>query len=154
MWALGAKLSLIGGVLVVLAACQTTGSTASLSSAAKKPDGPVPITAMRLALGHEDGSLKDVTPKELPPPSPENLLGLSPARLAHALGQPDFQRNDRNAAIWQYAGPTCFLDLYLYKKRGAPLAVSHYEFRSRNVEKVDKKACFSSVLAHHYGKRG
>ena len=147
------KFGLLIGGLLLLAACQTTGSTTPLASAGA-PIGPVPVTAMRLALGHEDGSLKDVTPSELPPPSPQKLLGLTPSRLAKALGEPDFRRNDRNAAIWQYAGPTCFLDLYLYKKGPVPLAVAHYEFRSRDVTRVDQKECFSSILAHHYGKRG
>ncbi len=145
------KAYLVGGLLF-LAACQTTGSTTPLKSAAETGDA-IPVTAVRLALGHEQGSLKDVTPDELPPPSPKKLIGLTTERLAEALGEPDFRRTDRNAAIWQYAGPTCFLDLYLYRQKGQPLTVSHYEFRSRVVAKVDPDQCFSTVLAHHYGQR-
>lgn len=145
------SLGLLVGALL-LAACQTTGTTTPLKSAAE-PAGPVPVPAIRLAMGHDGGSLKDVTPDELPPPTPANLIGLTPSRLVNALGEPDFRRTDRNAALWHYAGPDCFLDLYLYRKAQGDYAVSHVEFRSRNVSQIDTNACFSSVLAHHYAKR-
>jgi len=150
--AAGIRRACLAGALLLLAACQTTGSTTPLKSAAET-SSTVPVTAVQLALGHEQGSLKDVTPSELPPPSPQKLIGLTPERLTQALGEPDFRRTDRNAAIWQYAGPTCFLDLYLYRQKGRQLAVSHYEFRSRVVAKVDPAQCFATVLAHHYGQR-
>jgi len=72
-------------------------------------------------------------PKPKPPPpriKPTDLIGLTQAELAKVLGPPAFKRIDDPAALWQYRGTRCILDLFLYAD-GPVYRVNHVEFRRR-----------------------
>lgn len=46
------------------------------------------------------------------------LRSLSAAELTARLGPPDFKREEQSAQIWQYRGPSCVLDVFLYPVGG------------------------------------
>lgn len=65
-----------------------------------------------------------------PLPLPADLTGLGPAELEALLGSPDFRRSEPPAELWQYRGPDCILDVFLYEdSRG--YRVVHADTRQR-----------------------
>ena len=61
---------------------------------------------------------------------PVDLTGLGPTELEALLGSPDFRRSEPPAELWQYRGPDCILDVFLYDdSRG--YRVVHAETRQR-----------------------
>jgi hypothetical protein len=92
---------------------------------------------------------------EPPPPQvkPADLIGLTDAELAKVLGMPAFKRVDDPAALWQYRGTRCILDLFLYAD-GSAYRVTHLELRSRPAGQAagtplrDREAarCFADLL--------
>ncbi len=81
---------------------------------------------------------------------PGHLRGLLAGDVVAKLGDPSFRRREAPAEIWQYFGPGCVLDLFLYEDKGAQ-RVTHAELRSRNLNAGAQAACLSQLLE---GKRG
>lgn len=79
------------------------------------------------------------------PPRAGELVGLAPAAVAAYLGPPGFKRRDDPAEIWRYAGGSCFLDLFLYK-RGGSFTVTHVEARGKSVVKVSADDCLRDLF--------
>ncbi|HLY57195.1 MAG TPA: hypothetical protein VKS60_16650 [Stellaceae bacterium] len=59
------------------------------------------------------------------------LRSLTAAGLTARLGQPDFKREEESAQIWQYRGPSCVLDVFLYQE-GGEFKVAHAVTRNRS----------------------
>ena len=103
------------------------------------------------------------TPKPKPAPPPRitraDLIGLTEAELIKVLGPPAFKRIDDPAALWQYRGTRCILDLFLYAD-GPAYRVTHLELRSRADGETagtpfrDREAarCFADLLPAAKGK--
>jgi hypothetical protein len=75
----------------------------------------------------------------------ENLLGLDDAVITQLFGKPTFERIEPPALIWQYQSSICFVDFFLFHQ-DEELSVEHVEVRSKNVKKIRKKTCLSSIL--------
>ena len=75
----------------------------------------------------------------------ERLLGLDDQEITELLGKPKFERNEPPARIWQYQSNECFVDLFLFSQDG-DITVDHVEVRGKQVEKIDEKVCFASIL--------
>ncbi len=75
----------------------------------------------------------------------ERLLGLDDQEITERLGKPKFERNEPPARIWQYQSNECFVDLFLFSQDG-DITVDHVEVRGKQVEKIDEKVCFASIL--------
>jgi hypothetical protein len=45
------------------------------------------------------------------------LTGLRPSDVVAILGQPDLQRDEPPAELWQYRAPDCILNLFFYRER-------------------------------------
>jgi len=107
---------------------------------------------------------KTTEPRNLPgaaaaaaaaPPSPPRitsaaLMGLADNALARLLGAPGFKRIDDPAALWQYRGAGCILDVFLYAD-GPVYRVAHIEFRrpgagAAPMEARDGEKCFSGLF--------
>ena len=93
-----------------------------------------------------------------PPPriTSAALMGLADNALARLLGAPGFKRIDDPAALWQYRGPRCILDVFLYAD-GPVYRVAHLEFRRAGtgggpMEGRDAEKCFSGLLPGAKGK--
>lgn len=61
---------------------------------------------------------------------PAAYVGRSDSEVVAALGQPASTRSELDAEIWQYAGPDCVVDLFLYPEDGVR-QVAHAEARNR-----------------------
>jgi hypothetical protein len=68
------------------------------------------------------------------------LETLSPPALIARLGEPDFTRRDPPAEIWQYRGPNCVLDLFLYPEDGE-MRVLHAATRERDRVRAPENSC-------------
>ncbi|MBK1665499.1 hypothetical protein CKO38_17165 [Rhodospirillum rubrum] len=112
-WRRGAVL---GGALVILAACQSA-------------DG----------LGGRHGALPPLTVD-----SPSALIGRDERGLRGVLGEPALLRRDGSAQVWQYRGRGCVLDFVLYED-GGRLGVAYAEARGRGGGAADPKACLRDV---------
>jgi hypothetical protein len=93
-----------------------------------------------------------------PPPriTSAALMGLADNALARLLGAPGFKRIDDPAALWQYRGPRCILDVFLYAD-GPVYRVAHLEFRRAGtgggpMEGRDAEKCFSGLFPGAKGK--
>ena len=75
----------------------------------------------------------------------ERLVGLNSLEVRELLGTPKFKRNEHPASIWQYQSTVCLVDIFLFTQKNA-LTVDHVEVRSKNIQKVDEKICFASIL--------
>ena len=81
------------------------------------------------------------------------LMGLAHQELARVMGAPGFKRVDDPAALWQYRGARCILDVYLYAD-GPVYRVTHLEFRrnSKNIAEggsmkgKDAERCFTTLV--------
>jgi hypothetical protein len=88
-----------------LAACSTPvappAAVAPVAAAEvpEPPSGPAEPAAMRI-------------------PELSVLTGMAPAELVALLGEPDFQRPEPPAELWQYRTADCVLDPFLYVAGG------------------------------------
>lgn len=87
---------------------------------------------------------------QIPPPGargadPAGLRGLSAPEVVAKLGDPGYRRRDAPAEVWQYFGPGCVLDVFLYDGDAGP-RVNHVELRSRNPTPAGQAACLSQIL--------
>lgn len=83
-------------------------------------------------------------------------MGLADNALAGLMGTPGFKRVDDPAALWQYRGAGCILDVFLYAD-GPIYRVAHLEFRQAGAggESMEGRAaerCFSGLLPGAKGK--
>jgi len=83
----------------------------------------------------------------LPPvdPDPARLLNHGEARVADLLGTPDLIREEASAAIWQYRGRACVLDVFFYPAEGA-LKVRHLEARDATAAPLPTRRCLKALL--------
>jgi len=80
-------------------------------------------------------------------PEPETLTSMDEAALAELLGPPVVRRRDAPAEIWQYQGPTCVLDLFLYQDGDSgPLTVDHFETRAKGNDVLTDAECLVSIM--------
>lgn len=80
-------------------------------------------------------------------PGPESLVGLPAHEISALLGEPDFRRRDPPAELWQYTGPRCTLDLFLFDKNGnGEQRVIHLEARGPTVARVPVRDCYLDLV--------
>jgi hypothetical protein len=110
-----------------LAACETPG-------AATAPAAPARTAALPPGV-------------RLPIESPKALIGKGDAEVSSLLGKPAFTRTDGPAQVWQYTGPSCALDVFMYQSAGA-YKVEYTELRRLGaVGAVDDPTCLADALA-------
>ena len=89
-------------------------------------------------------------PKTLP--SPETLIGKNAAAIKSLVGSPVLVRRDGPAEIWQYQGPDCTANLFLYKSgKDLPFTLDHIDALDRNGKRMDTATCFGSIEAARRG---
>ena len=106
------------------------------------------------ALPRPDGPQVAALPEPDRLPGPEDLTGLDGLQIQALLGLPDFRRRDPPAELWQYAGPGCILDAFLYAEDGGALRVKHVEARSHSVTRVPLADCYRGILAERRKPQG
>ncbi len=127
-----------------------------------RPSAPQPESVAPAPKDAGRAALVPPAPKPEPRIKPADLVGLTDARLAEVLGSPAFKRIDDPAALWQYRGTRCILDLFLYAD-GPAYRVTHMEFRKAaggtsageadgviDGEQADR--CFADLLPKAQGK--
>lgn len=84
------------------------------------------------------------------------LSGQNRAQVMALLGAPRFKRQDNPAEIWQYQGPGCFLDIFLYREKGGDTyRVRHFETRGGLEKSVSETDCFAGLIkSQQTGKSG
>lgn len=80
------------------------------------------------------------------------LRGMPVSEVSALLGPPSFVRRDAKAEIWQYFGPGCVLDLFVYDEGGAR-RVLHHHLRSQVPGKPVEARCFDDIVAGGRGSR-
>lgn len=79
------------------------------------------------------------------PAQPGSLMGKGPAALRAMLGEPSLLRRDQGAEVWQYAGQSCVLFLYLYPDAAGAPAVSYVDARLKTKGAAPVPDCLSEV---------
>ena len=79
----------------------------------------------------------------------KNLIGLNKFEITELLDKPSFKRKEHPASIWQYQSSICFIDIFFYNNK-IDLIVDHVEIRSKTVNNIAEKQCFSSLLDSEY----
>jgi len=75
------------------------------------------------------------------------LDGMSRADLTALFGRPRLLRRDPPAELWQYAGRSCVLHLFLYQSPAdGRYRVKHYETASRGEADIGETACLAGLL--------
>ncbi len=143
---------LVMSAFVLATGCDTTSESETgigpqVTSTPEQPqasdDGPsIP------AFGNEKP--QTLTPGATNPPLepvPElgSLMGLAVPEIIALLGNPQFQRMDAPAELWQYRQNGCILDLFLYPS-SAGLAVNHLETRHLKTASGDAQECFGAMV--------
>ncbi len=125
-------------LVLLLGACEGTRPTTAMGRPAALPkEAIVPPDGLPPAIGES----KD---------DPGRLRGLAAGEVVAKLGDPSFRRREAPAEVWQYFGPGCVLDLFLYEDNGAQ-RVTHVELRSHNLSQNAQASCLAQLLD---GKRG
>ena len=90
--------------------------------------------------------------KGRPPPNsgelaadPSRFKGLAASEVVAKLGDPSFRRREAPAEIWQYYGPGCVLDLFLYDEKGVQ-KVAHFELRNHALQADGGANCLAELL--------
>ena len=65
-------------------------------------------------------------------PAIGDLAGMGPPEILALLGEPDLQREEPPAEIWQYRAADCVLDLFFYRQ-GDALRLVRAETRDRKL---------------------
>jgi len=127
------KLRLIPALslLALLSACGTAPQTGGKPATAPGSSGP--------------RSLNLPGSGEIENPALVRFKGMAARDVTAKLGDPSFRRRDPPAEIWQYYGPGCVLDLFLYDEKGAK-AVSYAELRGRDPGVAADGGCLSQLL--------
>jgi len=85
---------------------------------------------------------------------PQHFEGLEGKMVLAALGDPNFKRRETPAEVWQYYGPGCILDLFLYddEPKDGDSKVAHAELRGRENAPAEA-GCLSRLIGqrqnHH-----
>jgi len=115
---LGNKGAAAGAALLLVlftGACQTTEEYRSapdsrfVKQSSTTAEAPPPVEEQVV----EEARVESVPERVYP--DPETLASMDEEAVAELLGPPVFRRRDAPAEIWQYQGPTCVLDLFLYQ---------------------------------------
>jgi len=85
-------------------------------------------------------------PPETPVPAVESLRGLEAGKVTLMLGEPQFQRVDSPAELWQYRLGGCVLDLFFYPSSSGEMAVDHLETRHFDNSTTDPQGCFTQLV--------
>jgi len=84
---------------------------------------------------------------------PARFEGLDGNDVLATLGDPNFRRHEAPAEVWQYYGPSCILDLFLYDDGpGVGGRVAHAELRDRPDAPADA-ACLSHLIDKRRAQR-
>jgi hypothetical protein len=107
----------------------------------RKP--PVPQTPLEVAK---------VEPVDIPPPTPEQLIGLNQPETQALLGDPDQRAEAAPATIWRYTGRNCEIEIYFYLDlKSQVMRALHYEVRSHDPPEPARNRCFADLIAEHKG---
>ncbi len=148
---------------LVVAACAGPSQDISAELKSRAPTAPPSKTLGAAALA--PAAVKPTKPRNqpnpkaaaaasAPPPAPRiksaALMGLAENALGRFMGVPAFTRIDDPAALWQYRGISCILDVFLYAD-GPVYRVTHLEFRPAGggngpMEEKAAENCFSGLL--------
>lgn len=150
------------GAALIVASCAAPQPTPEpgAEAAAPQPAPAAPKTAAPQAPDTSPSAPAQVAlakPKPAPAPEPRmtlgDLIGLNEGQLTESLGRPAFKRVDDPAALWQYRGTRCILDLFLYAD-GPAYRVTHVEVRRRGggqpaeqpLDGTEADRCFTELL--------
>lgn len=125
--------------------------------------GPVPRTGeavFAFPLPYDEISAPAAAPRlqeaaltaPRPAITPGMLTGMAAADLQGLLGVPSFRRHEATAEIWQYFGPGCVLDIFLYEDGGSRRVV-HHQLRSQVAGRAPEAACLDALLGGSRGQR-
>ena len=79
-------------------------------------------------------------------PAPSALIGNDAAAVKAQMGTPELVRRDGPAEIWQYVGPDCTANLFLYRDAsGGALSLDHIDVVGRGGKRMDAAACFADI---------
>lgn len=139
-----------------LAACAAPNQAKAPSTTQVQPAAYTPPPEQTLPPAGPDAahpSLADLAR------GPQRFEGLAGKEVLAALGDPNFRRRESPAEIWQYYGPGCILDLFLYDDTPATSGgvapdgkVAHAELRGRPGEPIEA-ACLSRLIGQRHGSQ-
>jgi hypothetical protein len=113
---------------------------------APEATSPLPGPASPLPANHAPSDLAH---------GPDRFEGLTGVDVIAALGDPSFRRRESPAEVWQYYGPGCILDLFLYDdgpNAAAGATVTHAELRGREGAQPEA-ACLSRLIDLRHRQR-
>ncbi len=149
------KAALAAAALMALSACGMVGSKdmdvaaqPATTQPAASPPASTPVPSPKPAPPPAAASPAPQGPTaSLPPPSPDQLMGLDASGVTRLLGQPSLKRAEGPAHVWQYANRLCVLDVVMYDdeaKRGP--RVNYVELRDPAGGGAVPRNCFRSFL--------
>jgi hypothetical protein len=107
------------------------------------------VATAALALAACAGADKAGTPKPARAVSSAkaaSLMGKGPEDLRAMLGEPSLLRRDQGAEVWQYAGESCVLFLYLYPDDAGAPAVTYVDARLKTQGPAPVPECLAEAL--------
>lgn len=117
--------------------------TAENTLAAREPASPAPAPS---PSARSDDTRPAPALEQTPVNSdPMQFLAQIGSEVQDRLGAPALIRRDGHAAVWQYRGPDCFLDLYLYRTE-AGMRVRHVELRNPSLDRGELRECLARLL--------
>ncbi len=109
-----------------------------LTACASGPKQPAPEAAVK-------------APRKAAGVNPDDLMGKEAAELRRLLGEPSLLRREKSAEVWQYAGETCVLFLYLYPAATGNPSVSFIDARAKTKGPASVPDCLGAALRAHGG---
>jgi hypothetical protein len=131
------KLIPLATAAAVLSSCAVVSSNSQSTTADVALPHPLPSATVPVAAG---------SPRLPTSATPASLIGLSDKDLAALLGTPAWTRSESPAAVWQYRGTACVLDIYFYEESGTP-RVYYAEARDGSARSVTLAACLERIEA-------
>lgn len=153
-------------ISVPLVLCLIAASCASPSQRASQSDTTEQVSSATVAedttpraesLADPARDRNDPAVASLPPvdDDPQQFIGLSGLDVSHRLGAPALVRRDGPAEVWQYRGPNCLFDIFLYAQddAAAPLSVRYVDLRSPASTTAERRECLARMLRAQQHRR-
>ena len=150
----GVMIPVLGALALSACAAPSPSKPATGASFQQTAYTPAPETAMPeqaappgpAAPNHSGG---------LSSQGPESFDGLAGAEVLASLGDPNFRRHEEPAEVWQYYGPGCILDLFLYRDAGkadGSGTVAYADLRGRPGQPAEA-ACLTKLIDQRHRQK-
>lgn len=126
------------------------GLAACGGGAAKEPPGNAaaksPVSAAAESKKKDKVAIAPAEPPEPVNDDPQQFMGLDQPGVSAIIGKPAMIRRDGPAQVWQYRGPGCYLDIFMYRQDNDTFEVRYVDLRAPELAEDKHRGCLADLI--------